>query len=59
MHMNGGRWDEKTCSAASKDKLGCLKYAHENGCRWFGITYNAVNNGHLELKDRLLMNSSY
>ena len=36
--------------AALNGHLECLKYAHENGCRWNGLTCaEAARNGHLEV----------
>ena len=40
---------EKCSSAAYGGQLECLRYAHENGCRWgIGTTGRALSNDHLE-----------
>ncbi len=36
---------KNTTAAAKNGHLECLVYAHENGCRWFDISYliNVLN----------------
>ena len=45
-----GTWNKRTTlSAAIDGHLGCMKYAHENGCNWYIYTspYAAIH-GHLD-----------
>ena len=50
-HENRYPWDEETClCAAENGHLGCLIYAHKNGCYWIVefICIAAAHYGHLE-----------
>lgn len=45
-YLNKGH---SVCDAASfNGHLGCLKFAHENGCDWYGAISGAASNGHLD-----------
>ena len=47
--MNGTYFSDVACNfAVCKGHLGCLKYAHENGCSWNKLTCSyAAENGYL------------